>query len=84
MSDEEMIEKLTQIVYECQPELTGKKLERDTIINKDLGMDSMNFILVVCKLEAQFGIHIPDEDLMKLSTVQDVLDEIHRLQAAND
>lgn len=75
-----MIAKIKECVVAAQPELADIRLEKDTVINKELGLDSMNFILIICKIEAAFGISIPDEDMMKLSTVQDVMDEIRKCQ----
>ncbi len=80
MTDEEMIATIKDCVVAAQPELSGLKLEKDTVLNKDLGVDSMNFILIICKIEAAFNVSIPDEDMMQLSTVQDVIDEIRKCQ----
>ena len=38
----------------------------------------MNFILVICRLEALFGVRIPDRQWQKLSTLGDVVDAIER------
>lgn len=82
MTDEEMLSKLTNIIYACMPELRGTKLYPDTVINRDLGVDSMNFVMIICKIEAQFNIRVPDEEWQRLSTVQDVMNEIRSLQAS--
>lgn len=84
MTDEEMLARLTDIVYACMPELRGTPVYRDTVINRDLGVDSMNFVMIICKIESQFNIRVPDEEWQALSTVQDVMDEIRRLQAADE
>ena len=36
----------------------------------------MNFILVICKLEALFDVKIPNRQWQKLSTLGDVVDAI--------
>ena len=46
-----------------------------------MGMDSMNFILVICKLEAEFGVKIPNRLWKKLSTLGDVLDALQKYGA---
>ena len=76
MTRQEILEKTVEIVYECVPELEGKPLEESTVINTDTGIDSMGFILVICKLEALFDIKIPERRWNKLSTLNDVADEI--------
>ena len=57
----------------------------DTVINRDLGADSMSFIMLMTKIEAKFNVRVPEETWKELSTVQDVMDAIRRAQkeAAN-
>jgi acyl carrier protein len=56
--------------------MEGQKLEEDTVINTETAIDSMGFILIICKLEALFGVKIPERQWAKLSTVGDVADAI--------
>ena len=78
MERQEIIEKAKQVIYDSVPELAGKELTEDSVVNTDLGMDSMNFILVICRLEALFDIHIPDRKWEKLSTFGEVVDAIEK------
>jgi len=78
MTRAELLEKTTKIIYDCVPELAGVELREDTVVNTDMGMDSMNFILVICKLEAEFDVRIPNRQWSKLSTLGDVLDAIEK------
>ena len=74
MTRQEILEKTKKVVYDCMPELEGVELSEDSVINTDMGMDSMNFILVVCKLEALFDVKIPERQWNKLSTLGEVVD----------
>ena len=82
MKRDEIIEKIKSIVADCFPELEGLELTEDTVINTDTGIDSMGFVLIICKLEAAFDVRIPERQWKKLATVKDVADAIEkRLQA---
>jgi acyl carrier protein len=78
MKREEILEKTIRVIYDSVPELQGKKLAEDSVVNTDMGMDSMNFILVICRLEALFAVKIPDRQWAKLSTLGDVVDAIQK------
>ena len=70
-----------KIIRDCVPELADMEITEDSVVNTDMGMDSMNFILVICKLEAEFGVKIPNRLWKKLSTLGDVLDALQKYGA---
>ena len=76
MTRAEVLEQIRTTVYNCYPDMEGQKLEEDTVINTETAIDSMGFILIICKLEAQFNVKIPERQWAKLSTVGDVADAI--------
>ena len=78
MTREEILQKSVKIIYDCVPELEGAELKEETVVNTDMGMDSMNFILVICKLEAEFDVRIPNRQWNKLSTLGEVIDAIEK------
>ena len=43
---------------------------------EDLGADSLDIVDMIMKLEEEFGVSIPDEDLDKIRTVKDAIDYI--------
>jgi acyl carrier protein len=47
----------------------------------DLNADSLDTVELIMEFEKEFGISIPDEDTTKISTVQDVITYIEKLQA---
>lgn len=76
MERAEILEQAKKVIYDCLPELDGTELTEASVVNTDMGMDSMNFILVICKLEALFDVKIPNRQWQKLSTLGDVVDAI--------
>ena len=78
MTRQEILEKTKKIVYDCVPELAGVEINEGSVVNTDMGMDSMNFILVICKLEAEFDVRIPNRQWTKLQTLGEVLDAIEK------
>ena len=75
---EEILNRTIEVIYECAPELEGKELKEDTVINTDTAIDSMGFTLVICRLEANFDIQIPNRQWQKLQTLGDVVDAIEK------
>ena len=78
MTRTEILERTKKIIYDSVPELNGVALEEDTVVNTDMGMDSMNFILVICRLESEFDVRIPNRQWSKLSTLGQVIDAIEK------
>ena len=75
---EEILNRTIEVIYECAPELEGKELKEDTVINTDAAIDSMGFTLVICRLEANFDVQIPNRQWQKLQTLGDVVDAIDK------
>jgi len=78
MTRQEIMERTVKIIRDCVPELEGVELNENTVVNTDMGMDSMNFILVICKIEAEFDVRIPNRLWNRLSTLGDLLDAIEK------
>ena len=53
----------------------------DASFTADLNADSLDTVELIMEFEKEFGISIPDEDTTKISTVQDVIAYIEKLQA---
>lgn len=50
-----------------------KMIGQDYSLRDDLGLDSMQMIELLYRIEEAFDFQIPDEDLQKLVTVADVI-----------
>lgn len=70
-----MLDKMTQIIRE-QTGDEGIVITRDSILLADLGMNSFDLINMVCVLEDEFGVEIPDRVIGNFKTVGDVMDYI--------
>ena len=76
MTRAEVIEKIKTVVFDCFPDVAGQDLREDTVINTETAIDSMGFVLIICKLEALFDVRIPERQWGKLQTMGDVADAI--------
>lgn len=59
------------------------KIEGNSELREELGLDSMDTIELVFQLEENFNIQISDDDLMGLKTVDDVVQYIEKRVAEN-
>ena len=78
MSRQEVLDKTKTVIFDCFPDLKDLDLREDSVINTETAIDSMGFILVICKLESLFGIKIPQRQWGKLSTLGDVADAVQK------
>ena len=76
MTRQEVLENTKKVIYDCFPDMDVDKLQEDTVINTETAIDSMGFVLVICKLEALFDVKIPERQWNKLSTLGDVVDAL--------
>lgn len=47
----------------------------------DLGADSLDLVELIMAMEEEFDVEIPDEEAEKISTVQDAIDFVKKLQS---
>ena len=73
-----MLEKIQEMLAEAL-NLSVDKVTSDAKIVDDLGADSLDVVELLSRLEDEFGITIPDEDVENLVTVSDVAAEIEKL-----
>ena len=73
-----MLEKIQEMLAEALG-LSVEKVTADAKIVDDLGADSLDVVELLSRLEDEFGIIIPDEDVEQLLTVGDVVNEIEKL-----
>ena len=78
MTREEIAEKVRVLIRLNQPGFENVDIQDDTRINTDAGFDSMTFVYIMCKIEAEFGISIPHRKWDKLVTFGDVIDTIEK------
>jgi acyl carrier protein len=57
------------------------KIKPEAKLREDLDIDSLSAVELALELETSFDIRIEDEELVKLVTVQDVVDIVERKKA---
>ena len=78
MTRQEVLEKTRKVISDCFPDMDVEALTEDSVINTETAIDSMGFVLVICKLEALFDVRIPERQWKKLQTLGDVVDAIYK------
>ncbi len=63
-----------------QLRVAPERVTRDAQIKKDLGADSVDILQLLMRLEDDYGIVIPDQELAKFETVGDVCDFLDSLK----
>ena len=76
MDRQEIIDKIKTVIFDCFPDMREQPLDENTVINTETAIDSMGFVLIICKLEALFDVRIPERQWKKLQTLGDVVDAI--------
>ena len=75
--------KMEEKIIALIAEKLGKKkteIKLTTNLVEDLGADSLDVVELVMTFEDEFGVSLPDEDVSKMRTVQDVVDYIKKLK----
>ena len=73
-----MLKKIQEMLAEVL-NISVDKVSADAKIVEDLGADSLDVVELLSRLEDEFGITIPDEDVENLVTVGDVAAELEKL-----
>lgn len=70
-------DKVIEIIME-QLDVTKEECIPEAAFIDDLGADSLDIVELVMAMEENFAIEITDEELMKIRTIQDVIDFIKK------
>ena len=73
-----MLEKIQAMLAEAL-NLPLEKVAPDAKIVDDLGADSLDVVELLSRLEDEYGIMIPDDEVEKLVTVADVANTLDKL-----
>lgn len=57
-------------------DIDESKITLDAKLKEDLELDSLDSVELIMSAEEEFGIEIPDEDVMKFKTVNDIVNYI--------
>lgn len=62
-----------------QLRIAPERVTLDAQIKRDLGADSVDILQLLMRLEDDYGITIPDQELAKFETVNDVVTFLNNL-----
>lgn len=74
-----MLDRLKSILEEDY-NINCSDINRDTILDADLGLSSFQFVEICARLEEELDIEIGEEQMLHIYTVGDLLDEIKEKQ----
>ena len=78
MTRDEIAQRLKVLIQTNQPGFEDVDIQDNTKINTEAGFDSMTFVYIMCKIEAEFEIKVPHRKWEKLITFGDVVDAIYK------
>ena len=70
-------EKLQKIIAEVL-NLSEEEIRPDSTFVDDLGADSLDVFQIIMGIEEEFDIEIDNEEAVKITTVQDAVDQIKK------
>lgn len=76
VNKQEIQNKLVGLIKQYIPSLQNEEITSETTINSK-GYESLNYIYIICTLENDYGVKIPDKTWMKLRTVGEVVDVVY-------
>ena len=73
-----MFEKVRNMLAK-QLNLSPAKITMESDVVKDLGADSLDVVELLISLEDDYGISIPEDDIVNVKTVKDIVEMIEKL-----
>ncbi|MDO5127902.1 MAG: phosphopantetheine-binding protein [Eubacteriales bacterium] len=71
-----IFDELVEIFKRVMPQMDASKLKPESVLTTDIGIDSLNMMLLAITVEDQFGIKF--EAGVKLDTVSDIMEYIEK------
>lgn len=72
-----MIKRLEKIFVDYMG-IENIEINRETNIKNDLGLNSFDLAQLVCNVEDEFDVEIPDSEMKNIKTVGDVVDYLEK------
>ena len=76
MTKNEDVEKVVKEVISDRLSIDKSKVNSDSLIKEDLGVDSFGAVELIFEFKDRFGIEIPQEDFGKIKKVKDIVEYI--------
>lgn len=77
-----MFEKVKQIIAD-KLNVSESEISLETVLTDDLGADSLDIVELVMAFEEEYDVELPTEELENISTVQDIIDLMKKMGAAD-
>ena len=71
-----MVLDLIKEILKDTMDIDESKITLDAKLKEDLELDSLDSVELIMSAEEEFGIEIPDEDVMNFKTVNDIVNYI--------
>lgn len=82
MTEEELLDALRDVLVD-KLKVDGTKVQPQSSLYDDLGLDSIDLMTAVMAMEERFGIEISDNELEQVTTVGDAVSLLNQKVAAN-
>ena len=76
MNKNEIFNKLLSLIKEMNPNIDTDSISFQTKIFKDLNLDSISLLYLALQIEQNFNYKLSNEDINKISTVEDLINLI--------
>ena len=70
-----VLDQIKKILVETM-DIEEEKVTLDAKLKDDLNLDSLDSVELIMSAEEEFGVEIPDEDVMNFKTVNDIVNYI--------
>ncbi len=74
-----MFEKVREMLAK-QLNIKPEVIKPESDVVKDLGADSLDVVELLISLEDNYGVSIPEDDVVNVKTVQDIVNMLEGLQ----
>ncbi|MBE0480122.1 MAG: acyl carrier protein [Dehalococcoidia bacterium] len=74
MTADEVRATILEVIHEIVPDEDVSDIKGDVRIRDQIEMDSMDFLDIIMELRKRYGIIVPEDDYMKLSTLDGSVD----------
>jgi acyl carrier protein len=66
---EEIVQLIMQLIHETVPNEDLSNVDPDTPLRDQLELDSVDFLNIIMELQMRYGIEIPEDDFIELTTL---------------
>ena len=69
MTGEEIIKLILDLIHESVPSEDLSDVDPDVPLRDQLELDSVDFLNIIMELQMRYGLEIPEDDFMELTTL---------------